>query len=142
MRRGSLVWRSTGLGIPSRRACPHAVGGWSLSAASDAVGAAFAVGEFGDFGDVVVVGGDYYELGDVGSGFDSLAGCAGVMQADFDLAAISAIYDSGAVTEHQMLLNTGAAAYEQHAHVAFRYGHMNSRVSYTVTTYGNCEVVG
>ena len=63
------------------RACPHAAYGWSLSAASDAVGAAFAVWEFADFGDVVGGDGDDDELCDVGSGRNVLFGVAGVMQA-------------------------------------------------------------
>lgn len=46
-------------------ACPHAAGGWSLSAASDSVGAALGVVEVWDFGDVVGCDGHYYELGDV-----------------------------------------------------------------------------
>lgn len=142
MRRGSPGGRSTRRGIRGRRACPHAADGWSLSAASYCVYAASGVLEGGYFADVVVVGGDYYELCDVVAGFDSLACGAGVMQADFDLAAISAIYDSGAVAEHQVLLDSGAAAYKQHAYMAFWYGHMNSGVAYAVATHGDCQVVG
>lgn len=80
------------------RACPHAADGWSLSAASDGVDAALGVLEGGYFADVVVVGGGYYELCDVVTGFDSLAGCAGVMQADFDGASETLVNDAGAVT--------------------------------------------
>lgn len=71
--------------------------GGHLVAASDAVGAAFAGWELGYFGDFVGGDGDYYELCDVGSGGDVLGGVAGVVQADFDLAAVPAIYDAGAV---------------------------------------------
>ena len=46
-------------------ACPHAAGGWSLSAASDSVGAALGVVEVWDFGDVVGGDGDGDELCDV-----------------------------------------------------------------------------
>lgn len=92
--------RSTGRGIRGRRACPGAAGGWSLSAASDAVGAALGVVECGYFGDFVGGDGDYYELCDVGSGRNVLFGVAGVVQADFDRAAKTLVHDAGAVTKH------------------------------------------
>lgn len=72
--------------------------GGHLVAASDCVDAALGVLEGGYFADVVVVGGGYYELCDVVTGFDSLAGCAGVMQADFDGASETLVNDAGAVT--------------------------------------------
>ena len=81
MRRGSLAGRSTHLGIPTRRAYPHAADEWSPSAASDSVGAAFTVWELGYFADFVGCDGDYYELCDVGPGLDVLCRIAGVMQA-------------------------------------------------------------
>ena len=59
------VGRSTRLGIRGMRAYPHAADGWSLSAASDAVGSALGVVEVWDFGDVVAGDGGYYELCDV-----------------------------------------------------------------------------
>lgn len=113
-----------------------------LVAASDGVDAALGVLEGGYFADVVVVGGDYYELRDVVAGLNVLFGVAGVMQADFDGTPETLIDDAGAVAKHQMPLNTGAAAYKQHAYMAFRYGHMNTGVSYAVATYGDCQVVG
>lgn len=71
--------------------------GRHLVAASDCVDAASGVLEFGYFAGFVWMDGDDDELCDVLAGFDSLACGAGVMQADFDGAAISAIYDAGAV---------------------------------------------
>lgn len=116
--------------------------GRHLVAASDGVDAALGVLEGGYFADVVVVGGDYYELCDVVAGLNVLCGVASVMQADFDGASETLIDDAGAVAEHQVLLDSGAAAYEQHAHMAFRYSHMNPGVSHAVTTHRHCEVVG
>ena len=71
-----------------------------LVAASYCVDAALGGAEGGYFCPDVEDDGDYYELCDVVAGFDSLAGCAGVVETDFDGAAISAIYDAGAVTQH------------------------------------------
>ena len=98
--------------------------------------------EGGYFADVVVVGGGYYELCDVVAGFDSLAGCAGVVKADFDLASETLVDDSGAVAEYEVLLDSRAAAHKQHSHMPFWYGYMNTCVAYSVTTYGDCQVVG
>ena len=141
MRRGSLAGRSTRLGIPTRRACPHAADGWSLSAASDSVGAAFTVWELAYFGDVVGCDGDYYELGDVVADLNMLGRIAGIMQADFDGAAIPTVDDAGAVTEHQMPLNTGAAAHEHHAHMSTWHSDVYAGVSYPVGAHGYGEVV-
>lgn len=116
--------------------------GGHLVAASDCVDAALGVLEGGYFADVVVVGGDYYELCDVVAGFDSLACFSGVMQADFDGTPETLVNNSGAVAEYEVPFDSGAAAYKQHSHMAFRYGHMNSGVAYAVTTYGDCQVVG
>lgn len=116
--------------------------GGHLVAASYGVDAALGVLEGGYFADVVVVGGGYDELCDVLAGFDSLAGCAGVVETDFDLASETLVDDSGAVAEYEVLLDSGAAAYKQHAYMAFRYGHMNTGVAYAVTTHGDCQVVG
>lgn len=124
------------------RAYPHAADGWSLSAASDSVGAALGGAEGGYFGDVVGGDGDYYELCDVVAGCDVLCGVAGVMQADFDGAAIPLINNAGAVAEYEAPFNSGAAAYKQHAYMAFRYGHVNTGVAYAVATHGDCQVVG
>ena len=135
------MWRSTRLGIPTTPAYPHAADGWSLAAASDAVGAALGVFEFGDFGDVVGGDGDGDELGDVVAGGDVLGLVAGVVEADFDGAAIPAIYDAGAVAEHQVFLDTGAAAHEHHADIAAWYGNVNAGVPYPVGTNGHGEVV-
>ena len=72
--------------------------GGHLVAASDAVGAAFAGWELGYFGDFVGCDGDDDELCDVVASGDVLGLVAGIVQADFDGAAIPAIYDAGAVT--------------------------------------------
>ena len=127
--------------FPARPACPHAAGGWSLAAAPDTCCAALGVVEFADFGDVVGGDGDDDELGDVVAGGDVLGGVAGVVQADFDGAAIAGVDDAGAVTEHQVLLDTGAAAYEHHADVTAGYGNANAGISYPVSTHGNGEVM-
>ena len=113
-----------------------------LVAASDCVDAASGVLEFGYFADVVVVGRGYDELCDVLAGCDSLAGCAGVVETDFDGTGKTLVDNAGAVAEYEVLFDTGAAAYKQHAYMAFRYGHMNTGVAYAVTTHGDCQVVG
>ena len=113
-----------------------------LVAASYCVDAALGVLEGGYFADVVVVGGDYYELCDVLAGCDSLAGCAGVVETDFDGTPETLVNNAGAVAEYEVLLDSRAAAYEQHSHMAFRYSHMNAGVSHAVTTHRHCEVVG
>ena len=112
--------------------------GRHLVAASDGVDSALGVLEGGDFAYVVVVGGDgdYYELCDVVAGCDVLCGVAGVMQADFDGAAIPLINNAGAVAEYEVLFNARAAAHEQHAYMAFRYGHVNTGVAYAVAPTG------
>ena len=71
-----------------------------LVAASDAVGAALGGVEVWYFCPDVENDGDGDELGDVVAGLNVLCRIASVMQADFDGAAISAIYDAGAVTQH------------------------------------------
>lgn len=136
-----LAGRSTRLGIRGMRAYPHAADGWSLSTASDAVGAAFGVWELGYFGDVVGCDGDGDELGDVVSGLNVLGGVAGVMQADFDLAPKSTVNNAGAVTQHQMPLNPGGAAHKHHAHMVTGYSDMNTGVPYPVGANGHGEVV-
>ena len=133
--------RSTGLGIRGMRACPHAADGWSLSAASDCVDAAFGVVEVWYFGDVVGGDGDCDELGDVVAGLDVLCGVAGVMQADFDLAPKSTVNNAGAVGEHEVILNPGAAAHKHHAHMPTWHGNVHAGVSYPVGAYGYGEVV-
>lgn len=112
-----------------------------LVAASYCVDAASGVLESGYFADVVVVGGDYYELRDVVAGLNVLFGVAGVMQADFDLAAKTLVNDAGAVAEYEVPFDSGAAAYKQHSYMAFWYGHMDSRVPHTMRPHGDCEVV-
>ena len=141
MRRGSLAGRNKGRVIRGRRAYPHAAGGWSLSAASDSVGAALGGVEVWYFCPDVENDGDYYELCDVVAGLNVLCRIASVMQADFDGAAISAIYDSGAVTEHQMLLNTGGAAYKQHANMTTGHSNMHAGIAYPVGAHGHRQVV-
>lgn len=116
--------------------------GGHLVAASDAFFSALGVVEFADFGDVVGCDGYYYELGDVVAGLNVLGGVAGVVETDFDSAAISAIYDAGAVTKHQMLLNSGAAAHEHHSHMVAGHSNVNAGVSYPVGANRHCEVVG
>ena len=116
--------------------------GRHLVAASDGVDAALGVLEGGYFADVVVVGGGYYELCDVVAGCDVLCRIAGVVETDFDGTGKTLVDNAGAVAEYEVLFDSGAAAYKQHAYMAFRYSHMNSGVSYTVTTHGDCQVVG
>lgn len=135
------VWRSKCPAIRARRACPHAAGGWSLSAASDAIGAALSVVEVWYFGDVVGGDGDYYELCDVVTGGDVLGLVASVMQAQLDFAGETAVDDAGSVTEHQVLLNPGAAAHEHHAHMSTWHGYVHAGVSYPVSTNRNGEVM-
>ena len=124
------------------RAYPHAADGWSLSAASDSVGAAFAVGEFGDFGDVVGGDGDYYELGDVVAGLNVLGGVAGVMQAQLDGSAISAIHDAGAVTQNEIPFDSSTGTHKQHAHMTTGYGNTHAGIAHTVRPHRHCQVVG
>lgn len=124
------------------RACPHAAYEWALVTASDAVDAALGVLEGGYFAGFVWVDGDDDELCDVVAGCDVLSGFAGVVEADFDGTPETLVNNAGAVAEYEVPFDSGAAAYKQHSHVAFRYGHMNSGVPYAVTTYGDCQVVG
>lgn len=124
------------------RACPHAAYEWALVTASDAVDAALGVLEGGYFAGFVWMDGDDDELGDVLAGFDSLACGAGVVKTDFDGTPETLVNNAGAVAEYEVPFDSGAAAYKQHSHVAFRYGHMNSGVAYAVTTHRHCEVVG
>lgn len=123
------------------RACPHAADGWSLSAASDSVGAALGVVELGYFGDVVGGDGDYYELGDVVTSDDVLGLVAGVVEAQFDGAAIPAVDNAGAVTQHQVPFDSSTGTHKQHPYMAFWYGHMNTGVPYPVGANGHGEVV-
>jgi len=116
--------------------------GRHLVAASDCVGAAFGVSEFGDFGDVVGCDGDYYELCDVGSGLNVLCGVAGVMQADFDGTGKTLVNNSGAVTKNEVPFDSSTGTHKQHPYMAFWDGYVNSGVSYAVATYGDCQVVG
>lgn len=116
--------------------------GRHLVAASDSVGAALGGAEGGYFGDVVGGDGDYYELCDVVASLNVLGGVSGVMQADFDGAAISAIYDAGAVTEHQVAFDTGGAAHEHHAHMPTGHSNVYASVSYPVGVNRHCQVVG
>lgn len=113
-----------------------------LVAASDCVDAALGVLEGGYFAGFVWMDGDDDELGDVLAGFDSLACGAGVVKTDFDGTPKTLVNNAGAVAEYEVPFDSGAGAYEQHSHVAFRYGHMNSGVAYAVTTHRHCEVVG
>lgn len=113
-----------------------------LVAASDCVDAALGVLEGGYFAGFVWMDGDDDELGDVLAGFDSLACGAGVVKTDFDGTPETLVNNAGAVAEYEVPFDSGAAAYKQHSHVAFRYGHMNSGVAYAVTTHRHCEVVG
>ena len=124
------------------RACPHAADGWSLSAASDSVGAALGGAEGGYFGDVVGGDGDYYELCDVVAGCDVLGLIASVVQADFDGTGKTLVDNAGAVTEHQVPFDSRAGTHKQHPHMALWYGHMNSRVPHTMRPHGDCQVVG
>ena len=124
------------------RACPHAAYEWALVTASDCVDAALGVLEGGYFAGFVWMDGDDDELGDVLAGFDSLACGAGVVKTDFDGTPETLVNNAGAVAEYEVPFDSGAAAYKQHSHVAFRYGHMNSGVAYAVTTHRHCEVVG
>ena len=117
------------------RACPHAAYEWALVTASDAVDAALGVLEGGYFAGFVWMDGDDDELGDVLAGFDSLACGAGVVKTDFDGTPETLVNNAGAVAEYEVPFDSGAAAYKQHSHVAFRYGHMNSGVAYAVTTH-------
>ena len=116
--------------------------GRHLVAASDCVDAALGVLEGGYFAGFVWMDGDDDELGDVLAGFDSLACGAGVVKTDFDGTPKTLVNNAGAVAEYEVPFDSGAAAYKQHSHVAFRYGHMNSGVAYAVTTHRHCEVVG
>ena len=113
-----------------------------LVAASYCVYAALGVLEGGYFADVVVVGGDYYELCDVVADCDSLACLPGVVETDFDLAAIPLVNNAGAVAQYEVPFDSGAAAYKQHAHMSTWHSNMHAGVAYAVATYGDCEVVG
>ncbi len=115
--------------------------GGHLVAASDAVGAAFAGREFAYFGDFVGGDGDYYELCDVVAGGDVLGLIAGVVQAQLDGSAISAIHDAGAVAQYEVLLDTRRAAHKHHADMATGHGNTNAGVSYPVRANRHCEVV-
>lgn len=116
--------------------------GRHLVAASDSVGVAFAVWEFADFTDFVGGDGDGDELCDVVTGLDVLSAIAGVVEADFYGSGETTVYNAGAVAEYEVLFNARAAAHEQHAYMAFRYGHVNTGVAYAVATHGDCQVVG
>lgn len=116
--------------------------GRHLVAASYCVDAALGVLEGGYFADVVVVGGDYYELCDVLAGCDSLAGCAGVVETDFDGTPETLVNNAGAVAEYEVPFDSRAGTHKQHAYMAFWYGYVHAGVAYAVATYGDCQVVG
>ena len=108
--------RSTRLGIPATLACPHAADGWSLSCAPDTCVAAFCVMERIDLIDSNSIwDGEDDELCDVIPFGDGLHVASGVVQGQHDFAPIPCVDDAGAVAEHEVLFDAGAAADEHHA---------------------------